>query len=215
MSANLNLADLRREYTLAGLRRTALEADPLSQFSLWFSQAKTAGVIEPNAMTLSTVSAAGQPSVRIVLLKAVDERGFSFYTNYESRKARELGENPRAALNFFWGELERQVNICGTCTRLGKEESEAYFNVRPMGNRMSAWVSKQTEVIPDHAELEQRLQEVEARFGAGEIPMPPYWGGYVLEPTEIEFWQGRPNRLHDRFRYTRQADGWRIDRLSP
>lgn len=215
MSTALNLADLRREYTLAGLRRSTLESDPLAQFAKWFQQAKSGGVAEPNAMTLATANKLGQPSARIVLLKAVDDRGFSFYTNYESRKGLELSENPHAALNFFWPELERQVGIRGTCTRLSREESEEYFQVRPMGNRMSAWVSRQTEVIPDHAELEERLREVEEKYGAGEVPMPPYWGGFVLQPTEIEFWQGRPNRLHDRFLYTRDGSSWRIDRLSP
>ena len=211
----MTLAELRREYTLAGLRRADLDADPISQFQKWFAQALAAEIVEPNAMTLATVGADGQPSTRIVLLKGVDERGFSFFTNYESRKGRELAENPKAALTFFWAGLERQISVGGLVKKLSREESEAYFAARPIGSQRGAWVSKQSTVVDSREFLENRLGEVTAEFGE-KVPMPPYWGGYVLTPTSMEFWQGRPNRLHDRFRYTRDADGrWKIERLSP
>jgi pyridoxamine 5'-phosphate oxidase len=211
----MTLAELRREYTLAGLRRADLDADPISQFQQWFAQAMQPEIVEPNAMTLATVAANGQPSTRIVLLKGVDQRGFSFFTNYESRKGRELAENPKASLTFFWAGLERQVYVGGTVSKLSREESEAYFAVRPLGSQRGAWVSKQSTVVANREYLEKRLGQVEAQFGE-KVPTPPYWGGYVLSPQAVEFWQGRPNRLHDRFRYTRQQSGvWSIDRLSP
>jgi pyridoxamine 5'-phosphate oxidase len=210
----MTLAELRREYTLAGLRRADLEADPISQFQKWFAQALEAQIVEPNAMTLATVGADGQPSGRIVLLKSVDQHGFSFFTNYESRKGRELAENAKASLTFFWAGLERQINIGGTVSKLSREESEAYFAVRPLGSQRGAWVSKQSTVVPNREYLEKRLAEVEAQFG-DKVPTPPYWGGYILNPTAIEFWQGRPNRLHDRLLYKRQNERWSIDRLSP
>jgi pyridoxamine 5'-phosphate oxidase len=211
----MTLADLRREYTLAGLRRADLDPDPIAQFQKWFAQALGAEIVEPNAMTLATVAANGQPSTRIVLLKGVDARGFSFFTNYESRKGRELAENPKVSLTFFWGGLERQVSIAGTVSKLSREESEAYFAVRPLGSQRGAWVSKQSTVVANREYLEKRITEVEAQFG-DKVPTPPYWGGYLVTPTCLEFWQGRPNRLHDRFRYTKTAAGaWQIDRLSP
>jgi pyridoxamine 5'-phosphate oxidase len=211
----MTLVELRREYTLAGLRRADLDADPISQFQKWFAQALAAEIVEPNAMTLATVGADGQPSTRVVLLKAVDERGFSFFTNYESRKGRELAENPKGALTFFWAGLERQISVGGAVTKLSREESEAYFTVRPIGSQRGAWVSKQSRVVESREYLEKRLEEVTAQFGEA-VPTPPYWGGYVLAPMSIEFWQGRPNRLHDRFLYMRGADGgWKIERLSP
>jgi len=209
------IASLRKEYTLAGLRRSDLHPDALVQFKIWFEQAHAARIPEPNAMTLATVDTQGQPSSRIVLLKGVDQRGFSFFTNYESRKGLELAKNPKAALTFFWPALERQVCVRGNSSRLSTEESEAYFRIRPSGSRLSTWVSRQTEAIPDRAWLEEKLAEVQARFPAEDIPMPPYWGGYLLNPSAIEFWQGRPNRLHDRFRYERRGDAWKIERLSP
>lgn len=211
----MTLAELRREYTLAGLRRADMEADPIAQFQNWFTQAMEAEIVEPNAMTLATVNADGQPSTRIVLLKAVDQRGFSFYTNYESRKGRELAENPKASLTFFWVGLERQISVQGTVSKLSREESEAYFAVRPLGSQRGAWVSKQSTIVENRDYLEKRLSEVEAQYG-DKVPMPPYWGGYVLAPNSVEFWQGRPSRLHDRLRYRKNPDGsWFIERLSP
>jgi pyridoxamine 5'-phosphate oxidase len=213
---SISLADLRAEYTQAGLERRDLDPNPLLQFQKWFEQALKAGIREPNAMVLATVNAAGEPSVRIVLLKGVDERGFTFFTNYRSRKAVELQANPRGALNFPWIDLERQVNVIGAVTKVSAQESEAYFKSRPRGNRLGAWASRQSEVIVDRSVLEKRMQEAESKYAGGDIPLPPDWGGYRLKPSEIEFWQGRPNRLHDRFRYLLQADNsWRIDRLSP
>jgi pyridoxamine 5'-phosphate oxidase len=212
----MSIADLRREYSLTGLRKADLAADPLQQFRRWFDQAIAAGTYEPNAMVLATADAAGKPSTRVVLLKGLDERGFVFFTNYESRKARELAVNRHAALNFFWVELERQVCVTGTVTQVPREEAEAYFKTRPRGSRLGAWASKQSETVPSREVLEARLQELEKKYPDEEIPLPPFWGGYVLAPREIDFWQGRPNRLHDRFRYSKQSDGrWLVERLSP
>jgi pyridoxamine 5'-phosphate oxidase len=213
---SISLADLRREYTQAGLDVCDLDPDPLKQFAKWFEQALKAGIREPNAMVLATVGANAQPSARIVLLKGVDERGFSFFTSYQSRKATELEHNLRAALNFPWVELERQVNVTGRVTKLSREESEAYFKVRPRGSRLGALASRQSSVIRDRSLLEQRMRELETRFPGDDIPMPEYWGGFSLAPYEIEFWQGRPNRLHDRFRYSRAENGpWTVNRLAP
>jgi pyridoxamine 5'-phosphate oxidase len=213
---SISLADLRREYTQAGLDARDLEPDPLKQFAKWFEEALKAGIREPNAMVLATVGADAQPSARIVLLKGVDERGFSFFTSYQSRKAAELDHNSKAALSFPWVELERQVNVTGGVTKLSREESEAYFKVRPRGSRLGALASRQSSVIPDRNLLEQRMRELESQFPGDEIPMPEHWGGYCLAPNQIEFWQGRPNRLHDRFRYSRGDNGgWTINRLAP
>lgn len=210
------LAAFRREYMLAGLSKRDLEPNPLVQFEKWFQQTVAAGVLEPNAAVLATADASGQPSARMILIKGVDERGFSFFTNYESRKARELTQNPKAALVFPWIELERQVCITGSISKLPRGEAAAYFKIRPRGSRLGAWTSKQSRVIGSRAELEERLKQVEAQYPGEEIPLPPDWGGYLLAPIEIEFWQGRPNRLHDRLRYTKQPDStWRIERLSP
>jgi pyridoxamine 5'-phosphate oxidase len=207
-------ADIRKEYKIGDLRRADLLSEPIAQFQKWFDQAVAARVLEPNAMTLATVDTEGQPSSRIVLLKDIDTRGFSFFTNYESRKGLELAANPRAALTLFWPALERQVCIRGSVTRLSREESEAYFISRPLGSRLGAWVSSQSTPIPDRAYLDKRLSEVTEQY-KDKPPIPPYWGGYVLSPVTVEFWQGRPNRLHDRFRYTRENTNWKIDRLSP
>ncbi len=212
----MSIADLRREYSLTGLRRADLAADPFQQFRKWFDQALAAGTKDPNAMVLATADAAGKPSTRVVLLKGFDERGFVFFTNYESRKALELAANRHGALNFFWVELERQVCVAGSVTRVPRDESAAYFKTRPRGSRLGAWVSKQSETVPSRGVLEARLQELEKKYPGEDIPLPPFWGGYVLAPERIEFWQGRPNRLHDRFRYSRQSDGrWLVERLSP
>ena len=211
----MSIADLRKSYTLAGLRRADLAADPIQQFHSWLQQAIGAQLLEPTAMTLATADKAGRSSARVVLLKGLDDRGFVFYTNYESRKARELLENSSASLVFYWAELERQVRVGGTASRISRDESERYFKSRPRGHQLGAWVSTQSEVIASRAVLEERLKEYERRYPDA-VPLPPFWGGYVVAPNEIEFWQGRPNRLHDRFRYTRQKDGlWLIERLAP
>ncbi|MDB6019973.1 MAG: pyridoxamine-phosphate oxidase [Pedosphaera sp.] len=216
MNANPLIADLRREYTLAGLRRAELESDPMLQFHKWFRQALDAKLSEPNAMTLATADKTGQPSARIVLLKGADERGFIFFTNYESRKGHELAQNPHAALVFFWPELERQICIAGAISKVSREESATYFNSRPKGSRIAAWTSSQSEAIADRAVLEKRLEQLNAKHPGEEVPLPSYWGGYCVAPNRIEFWQGRPNRLHDRFCYYKQPNqSWLIERLSP
>lgn len=212
---SISLADLRREYTLGGLRRADLFADPVEQFKKWFDEAMRAEVLEPNAMTLATANQCGEPTSRVVLLKAVDARGFVFFTNYQSRKGRDLAENPRAALTLYWRELERQVNVVGTVTKVSREESEAYFHSRPTGSQYAAWASTQGAVVPNRDFLETKLAEEKQRHSTGPVPLPDYWGGYSVAPLVVEFWQGRPNRLHDRFRYLKQDGIWKIERLSP
>ena len=210
------LTGLRHEYDAHGLRRADLHSDPFKQFGAWFAAALAADIRDVNAMTLATATPDGKPSVRIVLLKAFDERGFMFFTNYDSEKGKQLEANQHAALNFFWPKLERQIRISGSVERTSREDSAVYFHSRPPGSRLGAWVSKQSEVIDSRQILDARLEQMEERFAGGEIPLPPHWGGYRLKPDQIEFWQGRPNRQHDRFRYTRQAEGaWQIDRLAP
>jgi pyridoxamine 5'-phosphate oxidase len=212
----LSLADLRREYSLRALRRSEADPDPIRQFARWLGEAVEARLTEPNAMSLATASADGMPSSRIVLLKGMDYRGFLFFTNYESRKARELAANPRAALNFYWAELERQVCIAGDVEKTTREESETYFRMRPVGSQLGAWASKQSEVVPSREVIEEKLREVTERFADGEIPCPEWWGGYRVVPRVIEFWQGGAKRLHDRLRYTHETGGvWQIERLSP
>ncbi len=212
----MTLADLRREYTRAGLSEADVNADPIRQFGVWMEQALAAQVPEPNAMTLATVGAGGRPSARIILLKGFDEAGFVFHTNYNSRKGTEIGSNPWAALVFFWPELERQVRIEGEVERLSAALSDAYFQSRPLGSRLSAWASRQSEPVPDRATLERELEETTRKFKGGDVPRPPFWGGLRLRPVAIEFWQGGVNRFHDRLCYRRVAPaGWRIERLSP
>jgi pyridoxamine 5'-phosphate oxidase len=233
------IADLRREYKLTALRRDDLDADPVAQFRKWFEQAEGSraagrwrsffiGVyksflalggsppIDANAATLATADKQGRPSARVVLLKGLDERGFIFFTNYDSRKGTELTDNPHAALVFYWADQERQVCIAGDVTRISREESEAYFKSRPRGSRLAAWASRQSEVLESRDVLEAHWKELEKKYPGDAVPLPPFWGGYVLAPTRIEFWQGRPSRLHDRFRYLKQpGNAWRIERLSP
>jgi pyridoxamine 5'-phosphate oxidase len=190
-------------------------SDPLAQLAHWYEHAVAAGLPEPEAMALATATPDGAPSVRFVLLKGVDERGVEFYTNYESRKGRELAANPQAALAILWRPLQRQVRLEGTVERLSGEESDAYFATRARLSRIGAWASRQSTEIPDREWLEARVDEYEARYPGEDVPRPPHWGGYVLRPHAIEFWEGRPNRLHDREVFTRGADGWASRRLSP
>jgi pyridoxamine 5'-phosphate oxidase len=209
------LAALRKEYRLAGLSAQDLAPDPVEQLRVWLGNAIAAGIREPNAMTLATAGPDGRPSARTVLLKGVDERGLAFFTDHASRKGRELAANPHAALVFHWRSLERQVCVTGAAARISEQESDAYFLTRPLGARLGAWTSRQGEVLSDRAELEARMQRVAAQYQGREVPRPPYWGGYRLVPDAVEFWQGRPDRLHDRLRYRRDRDAWLIERLSP
>ncbi len=212
----MSLSDLRLEYTLAGLQEADLDRDPFKQFDRWFQEALEAQLPEPNAMTLATATVEGVPSARIVLLKDFDTGGFVFFTSYQSQKAQELEQNPRAALVFFWAGLERQVRITGFTSRVSQQESEEYFLTRPRGSQLGAWASKQSEVVASRQVLEQRMGELEIQYQGSSIPVPPFWGGFRLAPQSIEFWQGRPNRLHDRLQYTLQPDRtWLIERLSP
>jgi pyridoxamine 5'-phosphate oxidase len=215
MPTTFDLANLRLEYGRLGLLEHELDPDPLRQFQKWLHDAVAHELIEPNAMTLATVDEDGQPWTRTVLLKACDGRGFSFFTNYTSAKGRHLERDPRCALTFWWGALERQVNITGRVTKVTRAETEAYFPKRPPGSRLGAWASPQSEVIAGREALEQAHEAARARFGDNP-PAPEHWGGYVVRPATVEFWQGRQSRLHDRLRYTRLAgDSWKIERLAP
>jgi pyridoxamine 5'-phosphate oxidase len=210
------LLDRRHSYDRDTLDEANAAAEPLAQFGRWIADALAADLREPNAMTLATVGANGQPSARIVLLRGWDARGFVFFTNYVSQKGREIGVNPAAALVFFWDKLERQVRINGRVEKLRDEESDAYFARRPRGSRISAWASPQSQVIPSRAVLEERMEEAERRFAAIDVPRPPHWGGYRVVPDRIEFWQGRVNRAHDRLVYTAAwKDTWKRERLGP
>jgi pyridoxamine 5'-phosphate oxidase len=213
----IDLIGLRREYETAGLRRAEMHSNPIEQFATWFSTALNSALPDSNAMSLATATSEGKPSVRVVLLKAFDQRGFVFFTNYKSGKGRDLDANPQAALAFYWIQLERQVRVTGRVEKTSREESQEYFHSRPRGSQLGAWVSHQSEVIDARRILEARLAEMTERFaGEGVIELPPHWGGYRVAPETIEFWQGRANRLHDRFLYTRQTDGsWALDRLAP
>ena len=210
----MNIADMRREYVRAGLSEAELERDPVGQFGKWFDEAVRSGLPLPNSMTLATATKSGRPAARAVLLKGFDARGFVFYTNYDSRKGRELAENPRAMLLFCWKELERQVRIEGAVERTSAAESDEYFATRPLGARLSAAVSPQSEAVTGRELLETKLAEAAKRYRSGP-PRPPHWGGYRVVPESFEFWQGRQDRLHDRLCYARAAAGWRIERLAP
>ncbi|PYC85473.1 pyridoxamine 5'-phosphate oxidase [Streptomyces tateyamensis] len=207
---------MRRQYAEEGITEADLAPDPVTQFTRWFGQAERAGFLEPNAMVLSTADAAGRPSSRTVLLKGYDQRGFVFFTNYGSRKGTELGANPFASLLFPWHSIDRQVIVSGAVERTGRDETAAYFRTRPHGSQLGAWASEQSSPVASREVLEQRFAELESRYPEGEgVPVPPFWGGFRVVPQTVEFWQGRPNRLHDRLRYTAAADGWTVERLCP
>jgi pyridoxamine 5'-phosphate oxidase len=206
----------RYEHIGQGLRRSDLDSDPIKQFSNWFTAAIEAGIRDVNAMSLATAGPDAKPSVRILLLKGFDQDGFVFFSNYESGKGKQLDANPYAAMAFYWIELDRQIRISGKVERTSREESQIYFHSRPIGSQLGAWASRQSEVLDARRVLDARMAEMAERFGDGPVPLPPHWGGYRLKPDAFEFWQGRPNRLHDRFRYTLEPDGgWLIERLAP
>lgn len=211
----MDIGDMRRDFESEGLDHEHLNSDPVQQFERWFNDAREAGILEPNAMSLATTGTDLLPDLRTVLLKYFDQEGFVFYTNYGSRKARELEENPKAALLFPWIGLNRQVIVQGAVSRVSKAESLRYFASRPRGSQLGAWVSEQSKVITSRGLLEQKVAEIKRKFGDGEVPLPSFWGGYRVIPHRIEFWQGRPSRLHDRFEYLRSQDGWTIQRLQP
>ncbi|MEP6647416.1 MAG: pyridoxamine 5'-phosphate oxidase [Saprospiraceae bacterium] len=212
------IEDFRKSYLAGKLELDDLNGDPIIQFSAWWHDAVASEIVEPNAMTLATVNADGQPSARIVLLKGISENGFEFYTNYQSQKARDIESNPNVALLFLWKELERQVRIEGVAEKVTREKSQAYFQSRPRGSQIGAWASPQSVIIPDREILENKVNEISLQYShIDPLPLPEFWGGYIVHPHQIEFWHGRPDRMHDRFRYSRNKKGenWSIDRLAP
>ena len=215
LTARMDLSRLREAYEMAGLEEANLADDPVAQFQQWFAEVEAAGYWEPNAMVLSTVAADGSPSARNVLLKRVDERGFVLFTNYTSDKASEMEATHRAALTFSWTELRRQVRVVGDAQRLTDEESDRYWTTRPRGSQLGAWSSDQSAVVPDRATLERSFAEQQERWAGREVERPDHWGGYRVRPDTVEFWQGRPDRLHDRLRYRREQDGWVVERRAP
>ncbi len=211
----MTIADIRTDYRMASLSENDVDSDPIVQFTKWFDEAVRAGAKEPNAMCLATATPDAYPSARMVLLKGVDSRGFCFYTDFRSRKAQELADNPHASLCFFWVELERQVRVVGAVQRVSDEEAQAYFSSRPLSSKIGAWTSHQSSVLPSREALEKQLIENEKHFAGNEIPLPDYWGGYRVVPEEIEYWQGRASRLHDRIQFVRRGSEWTKRRLSP
>lgn len=214
MSTTDDIANLRKQYSKKSLSSSGVNSDPFKQFTKWFSETLKSGFYEPNGMAMATSSKEGKPSVRMVLLKDFDEKGFVFYSNYKSKKGKELESNPFASLLFYWDSLERQIRIEGKVEKVSKKESEDYFNTRPLKSRVGAWASNQSTVIEGRSVIMKEFLKYLAKFG-GNVPLPPTWGGYRLIPDSFEFWQGRPNRLHDRITYTRQKTGWKIERLAP
>lgn len=211
----MGIKDLRIQYETRGLDRADLADDPVAQLNTWYAEAESAGVVEPNAMVLGTIDVHGHPDARVVLARGIDATGITFYTNRESDKGAQLAANPRASVVFAWLELHRQVRVRGRVSLVDDATSDEYFASRPRESRIGAWASDQSRVLSDRSELEARVADTTARWEGTEVPRPPHWGGYLISFETIEFWQGRPSRLHDRFRYSRSADGWRIDRLSP
>lgn len=212
----MSIKEIRRDYARRVLREEDAATDPMMQFQVWFEEAVRAELVDVNAMTLATVSDGGDPAARTVLLRGLDGRGFVFFSNYESAKARDLAARPRACLLFFWAEIERQIRITGDVAKVSEAESAAYFQSRPLESQLGAWASPQSAPLADRAELEARLAQIRERFQGQTVPLPPFWGGYLVTPTSLEFWQGRPSRLHDRLLYTRQSDGsWARTRLAP